>query len=89
MPSNAAAPAPAGYDVDLQNPQTRDLLAGLVVGFIGIAISTAFVVLRVYTKAIIVKIFVVEDVCLFVSWILALALQVIVICRFIPARNRE
>ena len=82
MPLIPAAPAPANYRPDLQHPQVTDLQAGLSVAFIGIGISTAFVLLRFHIKAAGAKIFAVEDVCVIVSWALVIALQSIFICMF-------
>lgn len=83
MAVTPAAPAPARYHVDFQHPQVNDLLAGLAVGFVGISICTIFVLLRVYAKAALAKAFSVEDLCVIVAWILAIAVQVIFICKSI------
>lgn len=80
MAITPAAPAPPRYNVDFQHPQESDLLAGLIIGFVGITICTVFVLLRVYAKAVLAKSFAIEDVCVVVAWLLAIAVQVIFIC---------
>ena len=87
MNSTAAAPAPPGYHVDMQNPQVKGLELGLWVGFVGIGVSTAFLTLRVYTKVLLAKTFGFDDVCMLLAWVLAMGVQAMIICEKVGLRS--
>lgn len=53
--SKPIVPAPLGYLVDLQNPQRRGEALITWVGIIGMVIATALLLVRVYTKVVLVK----------------------------------
>ena len=80
LDSTPAAPAPPGYHVDLQDPQMKGLFAGVCVGILGIILSTAFTGLRVYTKAFLARNFGIDDICIVLSWAMAMIMQVLFIC---------
>jgi len=48
-------PAPPGYVVDLENPQRRGESIITWVGIIGMVIATTLLLIRAYTKVMIVK----------------------------------
>jgi hypothetical protein len=48
-------PAPASYVIDLANPQRHGEALILWFGLVGMLISTALLILRAYTKMVIVK----------------------------------
>ena len=80
MDSALAAPAPAGYHVNTQNPQVKGLELGLWVGVAGLVISTIFSMMRVYTRALLARIFGIEDACMLLSWASATSVQALIIC---------
>ena len=80
MDSTPAASAPAGYHVNMHEPETKGLEPGLWVGIVGVVMSTGFLVIRVYTKAVLAKKFELADLCIVLSWILAMSLQAIFLC---------
>lgn len=47
--------APNGYVVDLHNPQRRGEALITWAGIVGMIIATALLLIRVYTKAVLVK----------------------------------
>jgi hypothetical protein len=48
-------PAPAGYLVDLDNPQRRGQTIITCIGVLGMLIATMLLVIRAYTKLVFVK----------------------------------
>lgn len=48
-------PAPDGYVVDLENPQQRGEAIITWVGIVGMVIATALLMIRAYTKLVLVK----------------------------------
>lgn len=80
MESTLAAPAPQGYHVDLHHPQTNGLVAGVGVGIAGIVVSTTFIALRVYTKAVLAKLFRIDDACIVLAWAMAMTDHILFIC---------
>lgn len=53
--SKPIVPAPAGYVVDLENPQRRGEAIITWVGIIGMIIATVLLVIRAFTKLVVVK----------------------------------
>lgn len=53
--SKPIVPAPAGYVVDLENPQRRGEAIITWVGIVGMIIATALLTIRTYTKLVVVK----------------------------------
>ncbi|QDS72191.1 hypothetical protein FKW77_004981 [Venturia effusa] len=54
-------PAPEGYVVDLDNPQRRGEAVIIWVGIIGLVVATLLLMLRAYTKIVLVKRFAADD----------------------------
>ncbi len=74
-------PAPDGYTVDLQNPQRRGEAVITWVGIVGMTISTALLLIRVYTKIVLVKKMSPDDCELFYScWDQSLRLTILEGC---------
>lgn len=48
-------PAPGGYVVDLENPQRRGEAVITWVGVVGMVIATSLLIVRAYTKLVLVK----------------------------------
>jgi hypothetical protein len=48
-------PAPAGYVVDHANPQRRGEALITWVGIVGMVVATALMIIRAYTKVVLVK----------------------------------
>ena len=48
-------PAPHGYVVDLHNPQRRGEAVITWVGIVGMVLATTLLMIRAYTKAVLVK----------------------------------
>lgn len=80
MDSAPAAPAPAGYHVNMQNPQVKDVEIGLWISIVGVVVATFFLVLRVYTRPLLTRMFGVEDICILLSWALTMSVQALFIC---------
>lgn len=76
-----AAPAPHGYEHNLKDPQTQGIVAGCWVGIVGTVVASLSLALRIYTKAVLAKIFGWDDVALVVAWAVALAVQIIILCK--------
>lgn len=53
--SKPLIPAPAGYVVDLENPQRCGEAVITWVGVVGLVIATAFLMIRAYTKVVLAK----------------------------------
>lgn len=68
-------PAPAGYDVDFEDPARRGVLAGYWATGIGLVLSTSFLAMRIYTKLVITKSFSVDDGALLVSFVSMLSIS--------------
>jgi hypothetical protein len=54
-PNNPIMPAPAGYLVDLENPQRRDQTTITCVGVVEVLFATISLIIRVCTKLVFVK----------------------------------
>lgn len=80
MDTRPAAPPPLGYVVHLNDPQTNDLELGVAVGIACIAVSTIFLLLRIYTRLAFTKSVGLDDVFITLSWAMATAFQGLVIC---------
>ncbi|KAJ8109483.1 hypothetical protein OPT61_g7428 [Boeremia exigua] len=74
-------PAPDGYIVDLQNPQRRGEAVITWVGIIGMVIATTLLLIRVYTKVVLVKKMTSDDWCLILAWIFAMPVQSLIVYR--------
>ncbi|KAF2641565.1 hypothetical protein P280DRAFT_426256 [Massarina eburnea CBS 473.64] len=74
-------PAPVGYVVDLENPQRRgeDIIAWA--GIVGMVIATALLIIRAYTKVVLVKKITSDDWCLLMSWIFSIPVQFLITYR--------
>lgn len=48
-------PTPTGYVVDLENPQRRGEAVIIWVGIVGLVVATILLVIRAYTKVVLVK----------------------------------
>ncbi|GIZ46853.1 hypothetical protein CKM354_000996200 [Cercospora kikuchii] len=78
--TTAAMPAPEGYAANLSHPVTtqhRD--AGVVLSILGMIVSTAFLSLRIYTRAFASRRWGVDDAAIVVAWMLSISLQAILI----------
>lgn len=64
-----AASAPPGYTSNLVDPVTKNNTPGIVLAIVGMIISTAFLAMRIYTKAVLARIFGVDDILLILSWV--------------------
>ena len=82
MNSMLAAPAPTGYHVDLSDPQTKGLELGLWIAVVGIVVSTTFFILRMNTKAALVRAFGIEDTYVVLSWAMAMSVQAMIMCKY-------
>ncbi|EME80791.1 uncharacterized protein MYCFIDRAFT_110181, partial [Pseudocercospora fijiensis CIRAD86] len=74
-----AASAPPGLTNNLIDPLTKDTTAGIVLAIAGMAISTTFLLIRIYTKAFLARIFGIDDVLLIVSWMMSLVVQITIV----------
>ena len=82
MDTRPAAPAPSGYIVDLNNPNTDGLELGLWIGVVGIAVSTLLLLLRLFSKIAFTKALGLDDIFITASWAVATAMQSLIICGF-------
>lgn len=74
-----AADPPPGYTRNMADPDIQDYHAGLWIGAVGIVLSTLFLVLRIYTKLFLTKVFGVDDWSLILAWAFAMVVQAITI----------
>ncbi|KAJ4989116.1 integral membrane protein [Stagonosporopsis vannaccii] len=74
-------PAPNGYIVDLQNPQRRGEAVITWVGIVGMGIATILLLIRAYTKVVLVKKMASDDWCLLVAWIFSMPVQSLIVYR--------
>lgn len=80
MDRQPAASTPAGYHGDMNDPRTTGLQLGLWVGVAGVAVSTIFLLPRLFTKIAFAKTFSLDDLFIVLSWALAMAVQSMLIC---------
>lgn len=76
-----AAPPPPGYVVHMNDPQTYQMELGITIGVAAIAISTAFLVLRLYTRVACVKSLSFDDLFITLAWVCATVFQGLAICQ--------
>ena len=81
MESHPAAPAPSGYIVHMNDPQTSELELGVAIGIAAIAISTIFLLLRLYTRVVFTKSLGIDDIFISLTWACATVFQAMVICK--------
>ncbi|KAI5367842.1 hypothetical protein Slin15195_G029750 [Septoria linicola] len=74
-----AASAPDGYKANFDDPETRHREAGMIISVVGMVLSTAFILLRVYTKTYLARLWGIDDVAMIVAWMISIALQTMVI----------
>ncbi|KXT09774.1 hypothetical protein AC579_6149 [Pseudocercospora musae] len=74
-----AASAPPGFTSNLDDPVTKDTTAGIVLAIAGMAISTTFLLIRIYTKAILARIFGIDDVLLIIAWMMSMVVQITIV----------
>ncbi|OJZ89672.1 hypothetical protein ASPFODRAFT_42955 [Aspergillus luchuensis CBS 106.47] len=68
-------PAPVGVTPDLDSPEKHYYTANLVVVTIGVTISTLGLLVRLYTRVVIVRKWLLDDVVIVLSWIFAVITQ--------------
>lgn len=72
--------APEGYEVDFENPvRNHELTLYLVIG-IGNVLAALFMFQRLYTKLVLLKVFLIEDGFLVFSWLCSLLVQGVTLC---------
>ena len=64
-----AATAPEGYTVNFDDPQTTQRNVGMIISIVGMALSTLFILLRVYTKAYLARLWGIDDVAMVLAWV--------------------
>ena len=69
LANTPAASAPPGMASNLENPQTKPTQAGIVLAILGMCVATLFLIVRVYTKAVLARLFGLDDVLLILSWV--------------------
>ncbi|KAF1844010.1 uncharacterized protein K460DRAFT_155831 [Cucurbitaria berberidis CBS 394.84] len=75
-------PAPQGYVVDLANPQRSGLAANFWFGVVGMAVSAAFMGIRIFTKTALARNFSADDGVLIVSWAFSVAIQTVILYQY-------
>jgi hypothetical protein len=72
-----AVPPPAGYQVDFNNPETDESMVRNAYWIFGLefAFATAFLGQRMYTNAVILRNFMIDDYLILFAWILSIAAQ--------------
>jgi uncharacterized integral membrane protein len=78
--SSPAASPPAAYTVNMQDPTIKGLAAGWWVTIIGTVLATFLQALRIYTKAVLVKMFGWEDALMLLARVFSLAVQGLLLC---------
>ncbi|CZT23557.1 uncharacterized protein RCC_09271 [Ramularia collo-cygni] len=81
MSSTPAAPPPAGVTANFTNPETTHRVFGLVITGVGLSLMTAIMILRMYTKTVMVRLFGIEDVVAGIAWFTSAATQSLYLCR--------
>ncbi|KAH6614189.1 hypothetical protein C7974DRAFT_444198 [Boeremia exigua] len=79
--SKPIVPAPDGYVVDLQHPQRRGEAIITWVGIVGMVIATILLMIRAYTKIMLVKKLSSDDWCLLLAWIFSIPVQSLIVYR--------
>ncbi|KXT08850.1 hypothetical protein AC579_1482, partial [Pseudocercospora musae] len=74
-----AAAAPPGYEVDFSNPKTKHNGAGIIISIVGMVLSTLFILLRVYTKTFLARMFGIDDIAMVLAWLISIGLQIMVV----------
>ncbi|CAK3920277.1 hypothetical protein AC579_6149 [Lecanosticta acicola] len=74
-----AASAPPGFTSNLIDPVRKEVLPGITLAIVGMVISTAFLAMRVYTKAFLARIFGLDDILLIISWAASLSVQITIV----------
>lgn len=64
-----AAPAPDGYTANFDDPETKHREAGMIISIVGMVLSTAFILLRVYTKTYLARLWGIDDVAMILAWV--------------------
>ena len=82
MENQPAAPAPSGYVVHMNNPQTTELELGVAIGIAAIALSTLFLSLRLYTRIAFTKSLGIDDIFVVLTWACGTVFQALVICEY-------
>ncbi|KAK6826211.1 hypothetical protein PG987_013705 [Apiospora arundinis] len=77
-----ALPAPGGYIVDLDHPQSQAHVVIYWVAAAGNALALMFVAQHLYTKVVLLKNFRLEDISLFLAWIISVGIQTILVYMF-------
>ncbi|KAF1940627.1 hypothetical protein EJ02DRAFT_435494 [Clathrospora elynae] len=76
------SPAPAGYVVDLLNPQRNGEAANFWVGTLGMIVAALFMGIRLYTKAKLAKSITWDDGALVIAWCFSMAIQVPILFQY-------
>ncbi|USW58983.1 hypothetical protein Slin15195_G123020 [Septoria linicola] len=74
-----ATSAPPGMVSNLENPTTKNTSPGMVLSIFGMCLATLFLMVRVYTKAFLARLFGIDDVALIISWVLSMAVQISIV----------
>ncbi|KAE9962581.1 hypothetical protein BLS_000164 [Venturia inaequalis] len=73
--------APVGYVINLENPQRRGEAVIVWVGMIGLIVATILLMIRAYTKVVLVKKVASDDWCMLLAWIFSVPVQCLIIYR--------
>ncbi|KAK4498652.1 hypothetical protein PRZ48_009162 [Zasmidium cellare] len=75
-----AAKPPPGFTSNLGGDKmTKDTDSSIAIAIVGMLISTGFLVIRIYTKAVLAKLFGVDDVLLIIAWMLSMVVQISIV----------
>ncbi|PIA98794.1 hypothetical protein CB0940_02363 [Cercospora beticola] len=74
-----AAEAPPGMVSNLQNPHIRNHAPTFVLAIFGMCIATMLLTMRIYTKAVLARIFGIDDVFLLFAWAMSLVVQIFIL----------
>jgi hypothetical protein len=80
-------PPPEGYVVDFDNPQRNYLLANYLAAGFGMTFAFLFLVQRLYVKIVVMRSFGIDDYCCAAAWILTVAMQGMMICKWDNSHN--
>ncbi|KAL7659137.1 hypothetical protein ACMYSQ_002077 [Aspergillus niger] len=72
-------PAPEGVTPDLKDPERHYYTANLVVVIVGVTVSTLCLLVRIYTRVVIVRKWLLDDAVIILSWIFAAITQALLL----------
>ncbi|GKZ16878.1 hypothetical protein AbraIFM66951_006371 [Aspergillus brasiliensis] len=68
-------PAPVGVTPDLESPERHYYTANLVVVIVGVTVSALCLLVKIYTRVVIVRKWLLDDVAMLISWLFAAVTQ--------------